>query len=71
MIDKGRTIVDENERVKAYKDIQQYLAKQLYGIAGFPGWFQPLVIQPWVKNWTVNAGNAIGTEVIAKLWIDR
>jgi peptide/nickel transport system substrate-binding protein len=71
MIDKGRTIVDENERVKAYKEIQQYLAKQLYGIAGFPGWFTPTMVQPWVKNWTVNAGNGIGTEVFAKLWLDR
>jgi hypothetical protein len=29
------------------------------------------MVQPWVKNWTINAGNAVGTEVLAKLWIDR
>jgi ABC-type transport system substrate-binding protein len=71
MIDKGRTTLDENERVKAYKDIQKYLALQLYGIAGFPGWFAYTAVQPWVKNWSVNTGYGVGSEVFSKLWLER
>jgi peptide/nickel transport system substrate-binding protein len=71
MIDKGRTILNEDDRVKAYKDIQKYLAEQLYGIAGFPGWFAFTAVQPWIKNWTANAGYGSGTEVFSKLWLEK
>lgn len=71
MIDKGRTILNEDERVKAYKDIQKYLALKLYGIAGFPGWFAYTAIQPWLRNWSVNTGYGVGSEVFSKLWLDR
>jgi peptide/nickel transport system substrate-binding protein len=71
MIDKGRTIVNEDDRVKAYKDIQRYLAAQLYGIAGFPGWYAYTMVQPWVRNWSVNTGYGVGTEIFSKLWLAR
>ena len=71
MIDKGHTIVNEDDRVKAYKDIQRYLAAQLYGIAGFPGWYAYTMVQPWVRNWSINTGYGVGTEILSKLWLAK
>ncbi len=69
LIDKARATVDPNERVKAFKDAQQYLAVQLYGLSGFPdaptytGW------SPRVRGWTVAGSEGAGTEVWSKVWL--
>jgi peptide/nickel transport system substrate-binding protein len=70
MIDKARTIVNEDERVKAYKDIQAYMAEQLYGINGFAGGNGFELTQPSIKNSSIG-GNLTGTDNLAKLWISR
>jgi peptide/nickel transport system substrate-binding protein len=69
MIDKGRAIVSEDDRVKAYIDIQKYIAAQLYCISDFPDWDTFHVVQPWVNNWNVTLSYGWGTEVYSKVWL--
>jgi len=71
MIDKEGATIDENERVKLYKDIERYVADKVYyspgaiGVAYQGG-------QEWLKNYCWNLGAyGYGTETFGKVWIDR
>jgi len=68
MIANERTIVDENERLKAVLDIQRYLGEKMYGVSTV-GTYNWAFVQPRVQNyqWTSSAGRA--TETYAKLWL--
>jgi peptide/nickel transport system substrate-binding protein len=70
MIDKERTIVNEDERLKALLDIQKYLADQMY-VVPTVSTYQWRMIQSRVKNYQfADAGDLNkGTETYAKLWI--
>jgi peptide/nickel transport system substrate-binding protein len=74
MISKARAIVDENERVKAYLDIQQYLADKMYTVAFLPQPINHTLVQPRVQNFALSQGNttsaANGVESDAKLWLN-
>lgn len=70
MIDKARTVVNEDDRVKAYKDIQAYMADKIYGINGFAGGFGNQFVQPEIRNFSAG-GNLLGTDNLAKLWISH
>jgi peptide/nickel transport system substrate-binding protein len=71
MIDKGRTVLDEDERVKAYKDIQLYIVDKMYTVSGIP---QPRVhtlVQPWVRNYQFGVPAGVAAETYSKLWIAK
>ena len=71
MIDKEGATIDENERVKLYKEIERYAAdKVFYGSGAIGVAYQG--VQDWVKNFNWNLGAyGYGTETYGKLWIDR
>lgn len=70
MIDKQRTLLNEDERVKAAIDIQKYVAKQVYILnPGEARYFQ--FVQPWVKNFNVATTMDGGVGTYAKLWLTR
>jgi peptide/nickel transport system substrate-binding protein len=71
MIDKERTIVNQDERYKACIAIQQDLADKMYMVAFLP---QPNIhtaIQPYVKNYLASGNTGYGQESQALLWLDK
>jgi peptide/nickel transport system substrate-binding protein len=73
MISKARAVVDENARVKAYLDIQLYLADKMYTVAFLPQPINHTLIQPRVRDFDLSQGNttsaANGVETDAKIWL--
>ena len=69
MVDKQRTLVNEDERLKAVRDIQTYLARQMYApsTAGTYNW---IFVQPRVRGYQYSS-NTINraTETYAKAWV--
>lgn len=71
MIDKEGATINEDERIKLYKDIERYAAdKVFYGSSAIGVAYQG--VQEWVKNFCWNLGAyGYGTETYGKLWIDK
>jgi peptide/nickel transport system substrate-binding protein len=68
MIDKERTIVNQDERYRACLEIEQYLAAKVYFGGFLPRPYGYEALQPWVNNF--NPGG-YGPETVAKVWLDR
>lgn len=68
---KARTLVNEDEQVKAYLDIQKYLADKMYTVTGFPAQYGHDFVQPWLQNYQETASYAFGTETLSKVWLTR
>jgi peptide/nickel transport system substrate-binding protein len=68
MIDKERTLVDEEQRLKAVLEIQKYVADKMYF---FPtvGADQSVLLQPRVRNYQYSSSLGSVTETYAKLWL--
>ena len=71
MIDKGRTIVNADERLKAYKDIQKYIANQMYTVSGQPQGYSYTAVHPWVRNYQYSNTLGQATETYAKVWLSK
>jgi peptide/nickel transport system substrate-binding protein len=69
MIAKARTIVNVDNRVNAYLDIQRYLAQKLYTIAGIHLPYTYTMRAPRVQNYQPGSGYGVFTETYAKLWL--
>jgi len=67
MIDKERTIVNQEERWKACLDIQKYIADKMYMVAFLPQPYNHWALQSRVKNYYPYDGG-VGP---AKLWLDN
>jgi peptide/nickel transport system substrate-binding protein len=68
MIDKERTLLDENARVKAVHDIQQYVAEQAYYLPTL-GPYASMLLQPHVHGYQYSSSLGKFTETYAKLWL--
>jgi len=68
MIDKQRTLVNEDERVKAVQDIQRYLADKMY-VPSTVGSYRYEFIQPRVQNYNFSDSLGKQTEMYAKIWL--
>jgi peptide/nickel transport system substrate-binding protein len=68
MIDKQRTIVDENERLKAVQDIERYIADQVWVIPT-QGSFRFAFVQPRVQNYSYTDSLGRHTENYSKVWL--
>jgi peptide/nickel transport system substrate-binding protein len=68
MIDKQRTIVDENERLKAVQDIEKYIADQAWVIPT-QGSFRFAFVQPRVQNYSYTDSLGRFTDNYAKVWV--
>ena len=71
MMDKGRTIINTDERVKAYKEIQKYIADKMYDVAGTPQAFDYRIVQPSVQGYNYSNNSAQYAETYSKLWLQR
>ena len=69
-MDKARTVVNADERLKAYLDIQKYMASKIYSV-GFPYGYSYRFVQPWVQNYCYTSTYGSGSETSAKLWIQK
>ena len=71
MIDKQRSLVQDDDRLKAVLDIQRYLAQKMYAVPG-PVGYRYSAVQPWVRNYCpTHQGPAQFTETHAKLWLQK
>jgi ABC-type transport system substrate-binding protein len=68
---KARSILNDDERLKAYLDIQRYLADKMYFIAGWPEEPRYRLVQPWVKNYLFWANYSFFTDSYSKLWLQK
>ena len=70
MIDKERTIVNENDRLKAVQEIEKYIADQALVIptAGSYRW---AFVQPWVHDYSYTDGLGRWTENYSKVWVKK
>ncbi len=70
-ITKARAIINEDERLKAYMDIQKYLMDKMYFVAGWPEEPRYRLVQPWVQNYSFWANYSFFTDSYTKLWLKR
>jgi peptide/nickel transport system substrate-binding protein len=70
MIDKARTIVNDDDRLKAYKDVQKYLLDNVYCLCGMVNGVGYTMVQPRVRNFTIGDGLfGPGPNVWGQLWV--
>ncbi len=71
MLDKARTVVDDAERVKAYKDVQKYLVSKTYTVNGFLHGTETSFVQPWLHHYVHNAMDPVKGSLMAGAWLDK
>jgi ABC-type transport system substrate-binding protein len=71
MIEKGRTLVNDDERVRAYKDVQKYLADKMYTVGGFLHGAETVMVQPWVHDYYQNAMEPVLGPLLVGAWLAR
>jgi peptide/nickel transport system substrate-binding protein len=69
MIDKARGIVDDDDRLKAYKDVQRYLLDNVYSLCGMVNGVTYNMVQPRVRNLMFGDAWGPGPNVWGKLWL--
>jgi len=70
MVDKQRTIVNEDDRLKAVQDIQRYLADKMYAPSTV-GTYEWAVVSARVENYQYSNSLGKNTESYAKLWLQQ
>jgi ABC-type transport system substrate-binding protein len=68
-IDKARSTLNEDERVKAYKDVQRYIASKVYVLMGMVNGLGYTFVQPRVRNFQLGDFSGIATGYWARLWL--
>ena len=68
MIDKERSLVNEDDRLKSVQGIEKYIGDKVYVIPT-PGSFTFTMIQPRVQNFSYTNDLAKFTENYSKLWL--
>jgi peptide/nickel transport system substrate-binding protein len=70
-IDKARTLLDEDERLKASLDIQKYLADKIYIVPSVSS-YNFTLLQPAVHNYAVSSTtNRLFGETYSKVWLQQ
>jgi peptide/nickel transport system substrate-binding protein len=70
MVDKERTLVNEDDRLKAVLDMQRYLAEKMYGVSTV-GTYNWAFVQPRVQNYQYSSSLGKATETYSKLWLKQ
>jgi ABC-type transport system substrate-binding protein len=70
MIDKERTIVDEDQRLQAVRDIEKYIADQVWVIPT-QGSYRFAFVQSRVQNYSYTDSLGRHTENYSKVWIKQ
>jgi peptide/nickel transport system substrate-binding protein len=71
MIQKGRSIINDDERLKYYIQIQQYMAAQLFSIAGNPNGLSYTMVNPRVRNYMIGDSYGSMTSTVANVWLKK
>jgi len=71
MIAKARTVLNEDDRLKAYKAIQLYVADKMYTVAGLPQPRLHTLLQPGVQGYNHSPTAGIAVETYSKLWTNK
>ena len=71
MLTKERTIVNNDERMKAMLDLQRYIAGQMYTLAGLPHGYTYTLVAPNVRNYLSGDAYGVGTGTWAQLWLAK
>jgi peptide/nickel transport system substrate-binding protein len=71
MQSKARGLTNEDERNKAYLDLQRYLADKMDAIAGLPQGYVYVMAQQRIQNYQQSSGYGLGTETMAKVSINQ
>ncbi len=68
MVDKARTLVNEDERLKAVLDIERYLADKMY-LVPTVGTYRWVLLHPRVQSYQYSTTHGKMAETYAKLWL--
>jgi peptide/nickel transport system substrate-binding protein len=68
MVDRERTLLNEDERLKAVRDTTKYLADKMYLVSSGAS-YQWAVVQPRIRNYEYSNSLSVFTEEYAKLWL--
>ena len=68
MLTKARALVNSEAQLKAYLDIQRYIAENMFAVTTASG-FSYTFLRPGVQNYNPSSSYAVGTETYAKLWL--
>jgi peptide/nickel transport system substrate-binding protein len=71
MLDKARTIVNDDERLKAYKDVQKYLVDKSYELSAIPNGNNFNLVQPWVHGYSGNTVEDNGRMACSGAWLTK
>lgn len=71
MLDKARTIVNDDERLKAYKDVQKYLVDKAYELSAVPNGNVFNFVQPWVQGYHCNIIEDNGRMACSGVWLSK
>ena len=71
MLTKARSIINEDERLKAYIDAEKYLMDKTYFVVAWPEEPRYRLVQPWVQNYGFWANYSSFTDSYTKLWLKK
>ena len=71
MIIKGRSILNDEERLNYYIDVQKYMAQQLFSVAGNPNGLSYYMISPRVRNFMYGDNYGLMTGAVANVWLKK
>lgn len=71
MLDKARGIVKDDERLKAYMDIQKYLVDKQYELSAIPAGNNTNLVWPWVQGYHCNIIEDNGRMACSGVWLTK
>jgi hypothetical protein len=71
MLDKARGIVNDEERLKAYSDIQKYLVDKQYELSAIPAGNNTNLLWPWVQGYHCNIIEDNGRMACSGVWLTK
>ena len=69
LIEKGRSTVNDDERLKVYKDAQKYLLDNVYSLAGMVNGLTFTMVQGRVRNYQLGDSFGLGGNTWSNLWL--
>ena len=71
MLIKGRSLLNDDERLNYYLDIQKYMAQQFFSVAGNPNGLSFQMLQGRVRNFMIGDNYGVMTSTVANAWIKK
>jgi peptide/nickel transport system substrate-binding protein len=68
---KGRSILNDDERLKHYIDLQKYMAAQLFSVGGNPNVLSFSMVNARVRNYQSGDGYGLIANNVAGLWLKK